>query len=174
MKRRSRTRRVLKWVGLVGCLLTICAGILSMFWEPEVGLLTEGGAHFVIVRLRFGSMNFFLVNDEAGMLTGALNTVYGGGRWRRISAIDPPRREFSWLPWLREARTPRGESLFSEIDIPLWTILVVIGVPTAFLWYRDRRRPKGHCRSCGYDLTGNVSGVCPECGTDAWDARAHR
>lgn len=20
------------------------------------------------------------------------------------------------------------------------------------------------CRSCGYDLTGNVSGVCPECG----------
>ena len=21
------------------------------------------------------------------------------------------------------------------------------------------------CRECGYDLTGNVSGVCPECGT---------
>ena len=26
-------------------------------------------------------------------------------------------------------------------------------------------RPKGRCRSCGYNLTGNVSGVCPECGT---------
>ncbi|UCG17088.1 MAG: hypothetical protein JSV19_03465 [Phycisphaerales bacterium] len=28
--------------------------------------------------------------------------------------------------------------------------------------------PKGSgdrcCRRCGYDLTGNVSGVCPECG----------
>ncbi|MBN1342741.1 MAG: hypothetical protein JXQ73_08690 [Phycisphaerae bacterium] len=22
----------------------------------------------------------------------------------------------------------------------------------------------GHCGRCGYDLTGNVSGVCPECG----------
>ena len=22
----------------------------------------------------------------------------------------------------------------------------------------------GHCRACGYDLTGNVSGRCPECG----------
>jgi hypothetical protein len=22
----------------------------------------------------------------------------------------------------------------------------------------------GHCRNCGYNLTGNVSGVCPECG----------
>ena len=24
--------------------------------------------------------------------------------------------------------------------------------------------PKGHCARCGYDLTGNVSGRCPECG----------
>jgi len=23
----------------------------------------------------------------------------------------------------------------------------------------------GHCANCGYDLTGNVSGLCPECGT---------
>ena len=23
----------------------------------------------------------------------------------------------------------------------------------------------GHCRRCGYDLRGNVSGVCPECGS---------
>jgi len=22
------------------------------------------------------------------------------------------------------------------------------------------------CGACGYDLTGNVSGVCPECGTE--------
>ena len=25
----------------------------------------------------------------------------------------------------------------------------------------------GRCRGCGYDLTGNASGVCPECGTAA-------
>ena len=29
----------------------------------------------------------------------------------------------------------------------------------------DRRRfPAGHCQKCGYDLTGSVSGRCPECG----------
>jgi hypothetical protein len=28
-----------------------------------------------------------------------------------------------------------------------------------------RRRRVGHCSTCGYDLTGNVSGACPECGT---------
>jgi hypothetical protein len=27
-----------------------------------------------------------------------------------------------------------------------------------------RITPPGHCPNCGYDLTGNVSGVCPECG----------
>ena len=29
---------------------------------------------------------------------------------------------------------------------------------------RRRRRALGLCPGCGYDLTGNVSGVCPECG----------
>ena len=27
-----------------------------------------------------------------------------------------------------------------------------------------RRERLGLCRSCGYDLTGNTSGTCPECG----------
>jgi hypothetical protein len=43
-------------------------------------------------------------------------------------------------------------------------LLLLAAVPTALLWYVDRRFPRGHCRRCGYDLTGNVSGVCPECG----------
>lgn len=32
---------------------------------------------------------------------------------------------------------------------------------------RWRRRRKGLCLTCGYDLTGNESGVCSECGTKA-------
>jgi hypothetical protein len=30
---------------------------------------------------------------------------------------------------------------------------------------RRRRRKRGECVKCAYDLTGNTSGVCPECGT---------
>lgn len=30
---------------------------------------------------------------------------------------------------------------------------------------RRRRARPGMCTSCGYNLTGNASGVCPECGT---------
>ncbi len=31
---------------------------------------------------------------------------------------------------------------------------------------RARRWKPGHCDTCGYDLTGNVTGTCPECGED--------
>lgn len=30
---------------------------------------------------------------------------------------------------------------------------------------RAKRISRGHCAYCDYDLTGNTSGVCPECGT---------
>ena len=49
---------------------------------------------------------------------------------------------------------------------PLWPVFLAAAVPTTLLWWRDRHYPKGHCQTCGYDLTGNISGVCPECGSD--------
>ncbi len=36
-------------------------------------------------------------------------------------------------------------------------------VPETRSLFRQRVEP-GHCRQCEYDLTGNVSGICPECG----------
>jgi hypothetical protein len=50
---------------------------------------------------------------------------------------------------------------------------ILVGYALAFLpWWRARelekrrdRRATGRCAECGYDLHGNVSGVCPECGT---------
>jgi len=50
--------------------------------------------------------------------------------------------------------------------LPLWWALVGF---MALAWFIVRpmvQRPKpGACKACGYDLRGNVSGVCPECGT---------
>jgi hypothetical protein len=51
------------------------------------------------------------------------------------------------------------------IMLPFGWVFLLVAAPTVFLWYRDRRPPPGHCRNCGYDLTGNLSGACPECGT---------
>jgi hypothetical protein len=48
-------------------------------------------------------------------------------------------------------------------------VLYYYSLVLLILWVRDRRRPWRHvlgfCKECGYNLTGNVSGICPECGT---------
>jgi hypothetical protein len=51
------------------------------------------------------------------------------------------------------------------IAVPLWLVLLFLLVLTIGAWRLDRRIPPGHCQKCGYDLTGNVSRRCPECGT---------
>ncbi|MCG8405829.1 MAG: hypothetical protein MI923_11590 [Phycisphaerales bacterium] len=52
------------------------------------------------------------------------------------------------------------------IRVPLWLPLLLVAIPTAFIFWRDHRFiPPGHCNECGYNLTSNVSGICPECGT---------
>jgi hypothetical protein len=55
--------------------------------------------------------------------------------------------------------------------IPIWLLALLVAVPTVRLWRRDRRRRPGHCQRCSYDLTGNTSGICPECGAPAPHAR---
>jgi len=56
-----------------------------------------------------------------------------------------------------------------SLAIPFWLPLLLTAIPTAWLWHRDRSvfsclPDHLFCRGCGYDLTGNTSGVCPECG----------
>lgn len=49
----------------------------------------------------------------------------------------------------------------------LYPPFVATTIATLIVWRSGRKRVKlGHCQ-CGYDLTGNVSGRCPECGTKA-------
>lgn len=49
--------------------------------------------------------------------------------------------------------------------IPLGSLLLFTGMFSVATWVARRRSiPAGSCVRCGYNLTGNVSGVCPECG----------
>jgi predicted RNA-binding Zn-ribbon protein involved in translation (DUF1610 family) len=60
---------------------------------------------------------------------------------------------------------PPNANWDTRIGVPFWFIFL-LELMLAIIWLRWRRsqpRP-GTCTACGYDLTGNVSGVCPECG----------
>lgn len=72
-----------------------------------------------------------------------------------------------WAPWLI---CP---------PIPLRSTSVLFAVVAGYLaaWpylCRYRRRKRGLCVKCGYDLTGNTSGKCPECGSEVGEARGGR
>lgn len=61
----------------------------------------------------------------------------------------------------------------SDWDITTRACTITIGFGIAFHWCvivwniggPARRSPMEGCRESGYNLTGNVSGNCPECGT---------
>jgi hypothetical protein len=62
---------------------------------------------------------------------------------------------------------PRGQ----PISVPIRSLIPAFaGLPglcvllVSFRWWRRHHMSPGHCHSCGYDLTANTSGVCPECG----------
>ena len=52
-----------------------------------------------------------------------------------------------------------GYQLFIGAAIGLPGVVVALAVAAT-----GRKPRPGHCRACGYDLTGNISGKCPECG----------
>ena len=52
--------------------------------------------------------------------------------------------------------------------VPLW-FAGLLSLMLPLLWIMRRLRnhsrfPDGSCLHCGYSLTGNVGGICPECG----------
>jgi hypothetical protein len=77
--------------------------------------------------------------------------------------------------YCRKPRLSIMPQLTAVIGFPLWGPLLVFGtypLMTLILspyWRRRSRRAQGLCLHCGYDLTGNVSHVCPECGTQIED-----
>ncbi|MCG3132561.1 MAG: hypothetical protein FLDDKLPJ_03420 [Phycisphaerae bacterium] len=137
-------------------------------YSPSPGTWVEVG-------MWCGSFSLVRIDDEGfPSFTSFMKTVDDGRRW----LIRAPR----YLPdanWLKEA-VPAGVAV-SGFRVSLLTIPTVAGGYLAILaalkllrFVRDfvihpltvnERRRRGVCVVCEYDLTGNVSGVCPECGT---------
>lgn len=48
--------------------------------------------------------------------------------------------------------------------LPLWLPWIGLSLASGWILWKNRRKTAGHCHRCGYNLTGDKSGICPECG----------
>jgi len=149
MPKRSRIQRILKWTGVV-----VCVVILTMWLTSAL--------RPTLFRTPFGGVAWY--HGAVMFLEGATND-YGYLEESRLppNLAGPPK----WHETLGLSALPQSLRLFGKLMIlmPLWLPFLGAAVPTAILWHRDRRTVEpGCCQRCGYNLTGNTSGICPECG----------
>ena len=100
--------------------------------------------------------------------------VWSLGRSRRAPTIRPWYGELRYTrtggtgDWIRAPRIisdPAGRwRVVFPLHLPLLALLAVVGWPYLPSIVKRRRRKAGLCVACAYDLTGNESDVCPECG----------
>ena len=116
---------------------------------------------------------------SAGVCDGAVRATWARGTLLGVSLPGPSfdvrvtpssavhrESDAGWMPQI--SRWSGGG--VTLLTIPFWFVMAFLAVlaATVWLWQRRRTPPDGHCYVCGYNLTGNVSGVCPECGAEVW------
>ncbi len=132
MARRRRQRRFFKWAGLLASLLLFVA------WVVSIPCLIRFDSQRVECLLTSGEVQVTLPNPLS------------------LRGITIHRKALGELNFTPEfSRINQGKTTFRSARIPLWIPFILMAIPTTILWYRDRRPPKDHCQSCGYDLTGN-------------------
>ncbi|GMU84540.1 MAG: hypothetical protein AMXMBFR47_44090 [Planctomycetota bacterium] len=146
--RRAWVWRLGQWIGGLFFALLLAAGLASLRWE-YIGVQGHGWAVFV----QGGGIRLCISNKIPNHACLLLGPAF---------ASTDQLRTFWWLfgVWPFSEPSPG----FQSYTVPLWMPLALLGISTVWLWRRGRRFEPGSCDKCGYDLTGNVSGRCPECG----------
>ena len=133
-----------------------------------------------------------MARNTSGFLSHGFTATVGGGRlFLSANELVQPRGEYVSQPAMNQSSWVFGDivvstrsgsrgwaggsaSDFRAITLQsrfLFAIsLAVGGYPTLrlvrYIEVRRQRRRNGLCIRCGYDLTGNESGACPECRAD--------
>lgn len=143
-------------------------------WRPIPGAMWARVRRPSVFRLR---LKWFFILASAGILSlwliswqpdrtskpqASLRLQSGEFLYSAGAPVDPMGSLRIGQSWVTRYPIPKG-------GVPLWIPLSICTCLALLLSWRDRKRLMiGRlCRTCAYDLTGNVSGRCPECGAVA-------
>ena len=159
----SGFRRWFKWGGLILSVLTLAVWVGSAWWY--FARVDANG----YVYCSYGKIVYWKTQKPPRFFAPGISISLPG---KAPAPPTPP----AWPKWIFEKSPSWVQYAFfcaprvrlsedpKTVWVPLWCPFIAMGCLTAFLWWRDRSLP-GHCKQCGYNLYGNVSGRCPECGT---------
>jgi hypothetical protein len=149
--------RVLTSLSAISLLLCIAVSLLEIrgFWHP---MMVPFMRHGEACRLSI-ERGAIIVDNEPQYLTDLAN------HHRDVAAMESIRGEdlMAPPPWHVAPRWGRS----SVMLIPMLILGLFVGAAAPQLVrirVRRSRQAKSMCSACGYNLTGNTSGVCPECG----------
>jgi hypothetical protein len=145
-----RRYRKLRALSIVSLTLSICLFLASLlcFWSYhgyQMGLDCGGG----VLEITVMSGPTIHLSPVPSWTVGALPTYFPLG----------------WLPKLSKKAVPISGFWVIQVAIPLWIPMVISAVAAFFFHRIGKPTAIGHCAKCGYNLKGNTSGVCPECGS---------
>jgi hypothetical protein len=188
---RHRLLGVLTLLSLLLCVALGAAWARSYWHGDRVDAVVMGSAY-----LRTSTWMFALFSGKGGVGVSEAHSAYAyddEASWRRVVESEPTWGRMShrpfpavyprWTPgerewsgagfqWTRIERLGADSwSIQRSVVVPYWLPCLLAGLAPA-AWgrarlVRSRRARRGLCLSCGYDLTGNASGTCPECGVPA-------
>ena len=141
-----RLRTFTLWTGTALCVLIAAAFVVSGFW----------GIRFLVPMSR---------GPGISVMAGSVRVV-------TVETITMPDTVtphsyglFRWNSWIARRASFGKKGLF-RLEFPIYAVFLAVAIPTLLVWrFWPKPVKPGHCR-CGYDLHGNESGVCPECGVE--------
>lgn len=187
---RFRAIRILKWVRITGLALLLTLALFTLVMWPVSWISFEHNRRTMWSEedawYYNSGLDFFITGDpDAGLFSMQLHTERGyalyGLHFRcgwfyitysnsksnpknlRLKEIALPGLAICQLgdPWsVIRAAYIKVHLCILVVAFATWPILELLRGPVL----RWRRTRSGRCFECGYDLRGNQSGICPECG----------
>jgi len=161
MARPSCARLILKWVSAAFCGLFLM--LFATGWSPPGVWYTFSDGTVLGTQVHMGHLDFMLDDYVPSTSATSRPVVVSGFQVGDFGQKFPETYAFYFT---LDVNTRIAHMDHQHLlPLPLWLLVLLTAIPTAWLMVRDRRRIRpGHCLRCGYDLTGNLSGVCSECG----------